>query len=1372
MSEAVMQATIRAFDEFSQQFDKFERGLKKVQQTEEQVTTTTVRVNDAMMSLIQAKTKATEASKQFAKASTDLARAEKISGEQATALNLAFLKMQEAEKGVETETKRLTGALAAQGIVGKEAQLAIQRVDSALGGLNEQHKNHMDHSQADMMQTMALISVLYGLKQAMADVIQTGREFELTTKQTQAVTGDFSTMFRDMAMESKGGQMDVNTPRELAAAYRELGQAGASSNDIMAATPDILEFGIAALLDTADSTYAVSSTLKAFNIPAQEAGVVTDAFTEAMNRGAIAGKDFQWIMATSGAVAKMAGQDFQEILAVGSTMRDAGIQAQDAGTSIKSAMIALMSPSKEARGAMEDLGVKIYDASGRMKQWHEIVGEFEKALKPYNEESQQMALATIFGTDGIRAMATSLNKGSEYLNTFTIGLKNAEGSTHRMASAMSDSFDGAIRRTNASLERAKVLIAEDFAQSFAPALQGINTMLIGFNNLDSSSRALILRIIGGAGLLVALKALIGTLQMMGLTMQMLLNPFVLVTGAVVALTGAYLTYRGMQEMSAKATLEAIEAKREEISQIQRLSEEFNQLSKIQKPSNDEQDRLKQVTSEITRIMPTAIDHYDKAGTAIATMGSVSKAAATEMSKLNDEMKIQAKAAATVAEAQLPDLQEKRRQALFKQSQINESLSLPSAFQTGVVRKFGGMGSLYSELFEDEKQTLQRAAALGEQANQEAKAAIEAVTAAENAIKLAQSLEQGLPKDDKKTAEEEKKKGGDKNWSPASEDKRAAATKKAVDAAKLAVDQLKAAMYPFQASADTAAATLEKLTIKEQLLTQVLKDGRGTVAQAVELEKTRATHAKNLNDQQTALNKLADQERAALDKVSAAMSSARNPAVVKVYREEMVRLVAEIDKAGATWWQLEAQKTQAAEQVYNDMYQKSMDLLKHESAMYRMSYDEQANYLAKLRTAYSWTANQIKDIDEELYRIRKKQLSDQLDSLDEAYRSTLSAIEDRSKETISALEDQIKAVDAAGKKSDREEAERKHNDKLAELEKNRLYHSERTGAEHIKALAETAEQVAEENRAWTLKQDEWSRQDKKEDLQEKIKDARDAAEQERKDLEEHYRLAKKIAEDGIFDVIAGLAATGPKWMETGKQLIAELIKGLESGDFTGINSKIDQIRSDHPGSGSDSTLAPAATTAISPNQYSMISGKAAMASRDLANLLGGLSVSWDQTSGKVTIGGKTFNPLKVESGPNGRSFVGIREVAEALGYGVNWDEQTQMINLSRSYDKGGPIWETGPATVHSGEYMIPANLVDAIRRGSPAPTSPGWTSGGGNFAQAIEAAADRIVGAIESRMGVSIDKLLNIESYEPTDEADVDVLMGGLRRAVLSLAGAK
>jgi FtsZ-binding cell division protein ZapB len=87
--------------------------------------------------------------------------------------------------------------------------------------------------------------------------------------------------------------------------------------------------------------------------------------------------------------------------------------------------------------------------------------------------------------------------------------------------------------------------------------------------------------------------------------------------------------------------------------------------------------------------------------------------------------------------------------------------------------------------------------------------------------------------------------------------------------------------------------------------------------------------------------------------------------------------------------------------------------------------------------------------------------------------------------------------------------------------------------------------------------------------------------------------------------------------------------------------------------------------ISAGQYENLNGTAIMPSRTLAGLLGA-TVSWDQATGEVIIGGKRFTPVR---NVNGTTWIPIRQVAEKLGHTVSWDNTSGAISI---YHQGGVV----------------------------------------------------------------------------------------------------
>ncbi len=104
--------------------------------------------------------------------------------------------------------------------------------------------------------------------------------------------------------------------------------------------------------------------------------------------------------------------------------------------------------------------------------------------------------------------------------------------------------------------------------------------------------------------------------------------------------------------------------------------------------------------------------------------------------------------------------------------------------------------------------------------------------------------------------------------------------------------------------------------------------------------------------------------------------------------------------------------------------------------------------------------------------------------------------------------------------------------------------------------------------------------------------------------------------------------------------------------------------------------------IYPNQYKLVSGdKAVMEAGNLAEVLN-VSASWDAENNRVIIGDKSFTPFSVE---NGMPYVYVREVAEALGYKVEWESSTKEIKIYKLYNSKEPT-DTGQI-LKSGETRI-------------------------------------------------------------------------------------
>ena len=170
----------------------------------------------------------------------------------------------------------------------------------------------------------------------------------------------------------------------------------------------------------------------------------------------------------------------------------------------------------------------------------------------------------------------------------------------------------------------------------------------------------------------------------------------------------------------------------------------------------------------------------------------------------------------------------------------------------------------------------------------------------------------------------------------------------------------------------------------------------------------------------------------------------------------------------------------------------------------------------------------------------------------------------------------------------------------------------------------------------------------------------------------------------------------------------------------------------------------------------------MSSRSLAGALGE-SVSWDAASGRVIIGGQAFTPY---ANQNGTTYVGVRQVAEALGYRVGYSNGN--ITISQAHT-GAYVAESGVAELLKGERVMSPQLTVSFDRLasilSATPDAPERMAGGSGIGSTD---IDRLIRAIETRKGVEIGTLFNAESVEFTDKVDMDYFMRAYEKVIRRL----
>lgn len=146
------------------------------------------------------------------------------------------------------------------------------------------------------------------------------------------------------------------------------------------------EFGTSASL--------TAGIMKAFNVDAKNLTTVIDGITGVTTNSKFTVDDYALAFAQAGAVAANLGVDLNDFNAVMASTASSFSSGSDAGTSFKTLLLRLSAPTAEMKAVMQEYGISLFDAEGKMRSMKDIVTQLNTVLQGNVTVTQTVGGAT------------------------------------------------------------------------------------------------------------------------------------------------------------------------------------------------------------------------------------------------------------------------------------------------------------------------------------------------------------------------------------------------------------------------------------------------------------------------------------------------------------------------------------------------------------------------------------------------------------------------------------------------------------------------------------------------------------------------------------------------------------------------------------------------------------------------------------------------------------------------------------------------------------------------------------------------------------------------------------------------------------------
>lgn len=452
---------------------------------------------------------------------------------------------------LKTEYKNVVLEQGANSKEAKELKSRIKQLNSELEA-NEKKLKDVENATEDAGQAAAK-SAKGGwttIKQVMADfisstiqkgiekltelgkaVVNIGIEFSSSVSKVEALSGATENEMSTLENRARElGKSTIFTASQVADAFSYMALAGWDTKNMLGGIEGVLNLAAAAQMDLAEASDIVTDGLTAFCLTAEDADMFADTLATAMARSNTdvtqLGEAFKYV----GPLAGSMGYSIQDVSLALGTMANSGIKASQGGTSLRRVLQNMISPTDTVVGAMNSLGLSLFNADGSTKPLKTVLDDLRKSLstgggdvelfkikldeltssfeagqleeEDYNDACMELAMkcgvvtnqlaaqnaAAIAGATGLSGLMAIVSASDEDWNSLCNSLNNSENAAADMAHTMNDNLGGDIQILNSALQEVGHKINDDvdsplreltqFATtSLVPALEGLLSKL-------------------------------------------------------------------------------------------------------------------------------------------------------------------------------------------------------------------------------------------------------------------------------------------------------------------------------------------------------------------------------------------------------------------------------------------------------------------------------------------------------------------------------------------------------------------------------------------------------------------------------------------------------------------------------------------------------------------------------------------------------------------------------------------------------------------------------------------------------------------------------------------------------------------------------
>lgn len=384
---------------------------------------------------------------------------------------------------------------------------------------------------------------------ALKECVDVSADFHYTMATVQAVSGATADEMTQLEAQAKNyASTTVFMAQDVANAYQVMGQAGWTVDEMLDSMAGTMSLASAASEDLGDTTNIVVDAMTAFGYGADQAGHFADVLARASadtnTSVALLGNSFQACATTAGGM----GYSIDDVAVALGIMANNGLKAEMSGTALTTALTRMSGANETANGAMEDLGLTMFDTSGRAKPLGQFLGELRDSFAGMTEEQKINNAYMLAGQRGMKGLLAIVNASDEDWNNLTESIANCSGAAENMSNIQLDTYTGQVKLAKSAMEGLEIAVGDKLTPALGELAEGFTGVLTGmtkFVNENEEAVPVITGVVAAlatftTGITVATTA-VKVFQLVTSTLGGVINPVAIAVGALGTVLGVVTT---------------------------------------------------------------------------------------------------------------------------------------------------------------------------------------------------------------------------------------------------------------------------------------------------------------------------------------------------------------------------------------------------------------------------------------------------------------------------------------------------------------------------------------------------------------------------------------------------------------------------------------------------------------------------------------------------------------------------------------------------------------------------------------------------------------------------------------------------------------